>query len=442
MSHIVIIGAGIGGANLAYELRHRLGPDPRITLIGDGPRFSFTPSNPWVAVGWRTAEAIGVDLAPALARHAIEFIANPAVRVHPAENRVALAGGEALAYDYLAITTGPRLAFDDVPGLGPDAHTHSVCTTSHAERAWEAYQQFLAAPGPIVIGAAPGASCFGPAYETAAIIDADLRKRKLRDQVPMTYVTSEPYIGHMGLGGVGDSKGLLESELRKRHIRWIANARISAVGPGEMTVEEMDRQDALVERHTLPFAWSMVIPAFAGVAAVAGIEGLTNPRGFVLIDRHQRNPAFPNVFAAGVCVAIPPVEVTPVPTGAPKTGLMIESMVSAIAANIEAELAGRPATAEATWNALCLADFGDTGAAFVALPQIPPRNVTWTRVGKWVHTAKVAFEKYHLRKVRSGNVEPFYEKSILKLLGIERLKPEAPAPTVPPPASTNPRNPS
>ncbi len=199
MSHIVIIGAGIGGTSLAYELRHRLGREHRISLVGDGPRFSFTPSNPWVAVGWREAEAIGVDLAPALARHDIHFIDQPAARVHPARNQVEMGDGSRIDYDYLAIATGPRLAFDDIPGLGPEGHSHSVCTTPHAEEAWKSYQAFLAAPGPIVVGTAPGASCFGPAYETAMIIDADLRKRKLRDRVPMTYVTSEPYIGHMGL---------------------------------------------------------------------------------------------------------------------------------------------------------------------------------------------------------------------------------------------------
>ena len=142
----------------------------------------------------------------------------------------------------------------------------------------------------------------------------------------------------------------------------------------------------------------------------------------MLIDAHQRNPKFPNVYSAGVCVAIPPVEATPVPTGAPKTGFMIESMVSAIVQNIAADMDGREGTAKATWNAICLADMGDTGAAFVALPQIPPRNVTWAKVGKWVHLAKVAFEKYFLAKMRSGNTEPIYEKYVLKALGIERLK--------------------
>jgi len=152
------------------------------------------------------------------------------------------------------------------------------------------------------------------------------------------------------------------------------------------------------------------------------VDGLCNPRGFVLIDKHQRNPKYPNIFSAGVCVAIPPVEVTPVPTGAPKTGYMIESMVGAIVHNIASEIAGQPADQVATWNAICLADMGDTGAAFVALPQIPPRNVTWAKVGKWVHLAKVAFEKYFMNKMKTGNTDPIYEKYVLKALGIERLK--------------------
>src|SRR5574343_2105198 len=165
----------------------------------------------------------------------------------------------------------------------------------------------------------------------------------------------------------------------------------------------------------------MLLPAFKGVDAVAAVEGLCNPRGFVLTDRHMRSTKYPEIFAAGVCVAIPPVETTPVATCAPKTGFMIESMVTTIVENIAAELAGKPAAFEGTWNAVCLADMGDTGAAFVALPQIPPRNVNWFKKGKWVHLAKIAFEKYFLYKMKNGNSEPVYEKYVLKALGIVRL---------------------
>jgi len=422
MAHIVVVGAGIGGVPCAFELRKKLGKQHRVTLIGSSSFFEFTPSNPWIAVGWRTREKTRVEMRRPLESKGIEWITESVERIDAARNSLQLKGGREIAYDYLVITTGPKLAFDEVPGLGPEGHTQSICTHEHAARAWEKYQEFLAKPGPVVIGAAGGASCFGPAYEMAMILDVDLRKRKIRDRVPMTFVTSEPYIGHLGLGGVGDSKHLMESELRQRHIKWITNAKISGVTAGELQAVEHDEEGKPKKTHTVPFAYGMVLPAFKGVDAVAGVPELCNPRGFVLIDQHQRSKKYPNIFSAGVCVAIPPVEATPVPTGAPKTGYMIESMVSAICENIALELAGKPATAVATWNAVCLADFGDTGAAFVALPEIPPRNVTWTKIGKWVHVAKVAFEKYFLRKVRVGSVTPVYEKYVLKALGIVSLK--------------------
>jgi sulfide:quinone oxidoreductase len=211
MAKIIVLGAGLGGMSAAYEIRASVGREHEVIVVGEGGMFSFTPSNPWVAVGWRKPADIQIDVAGYLAKKQIGFHGEGAQRVDPARNVLVLRDGRELAYDHLVICTGPRLAFDEVQGLGPDAHSHSICTTEHAARAWAAYEEFLKNPGPIIIGAAPGVSCFGPAYEFAMILDADLRKRKLRDRVPMTYITPEPYIGHMGLGGVGDSKSLLES---------------------------------------------------------------------------------------------------------------------------------------------------------------------------------------------------------------------------------------
>lgn len=423
MAHIIIIGAGLGGVPAAYEMRQRLGGEHQVSLVSETPDYRFVPSNPWVAVGWRKGPEICQPLAEPMARRGIDFVHGRVTHIDAEGQALTLDDGRTLAWDYLVVATGPRLAFDEVPGLGPEAHSHSICTLGHAQQAWEDYQAFIRNPGPVVIGAAPGASCFGPAYEFALILDADLRKRKLRHRVPMTYVTPEPYIGHMGLGGVGDSKGLLEGELRQRHIKWITNARIEAVTADEVRYARFDEAGSEVDRGGLAKRFAMILPAFTGVEPVAAVPGLCNPRGFVLVDEHQRSPAHPRIFSLGVCIAIPPIEATPVPTGAPKTGYMIESMVSAVVHNIEADLAGEPATARASWNAICLADMGDTGVAFVALPQIPPRNVTWARKGRWVHLAKIAFEKYFLRKVRVGNTDPIYERIVLRMLGIQRLDP-------------------
>ncbi|MGC1174727.1 NAD(P)/FAD-dependent oxidoreductase [Polaromonas sp.] len=423
MANIIIMGAGIGGMPAAYEMRELLPPEHKITVVSAVDYFQFVPSNPWVAVGWRKRDDIVLKIAPLLERKGIAFVPKAVTTIDAEARRLTLEGGDSLDYDYLVITTGPKLSFDEVPGAGPHGgHTHSVCTVAHAEAFWAEYQDFLKNPGPVVIGAMPMASCFGPAYEFAFILDADLRKRKLRHLVPITFVTSEPYIGHLGLGGVGDSKSMMESEMRGHDMKWITNAKTTRVEDGKMFVTQVDDLGNVYKEHEVPFKLSMMLPAFKGVDAVAAVPGLCNPRGFVLIDEHQRSKAWLNIFAAGVCVAIPPVEVTPVPTGAPKTGYMIETMVTAITHNIADEIAGRPVQAKATWNAICLADMGDTGAAFVALPQIPPRNVNWFKKGKWVHLAKIAFEKYFIRKMKTGNSEPVYEKYVLKLLGIVRLK--------------------
>jgi sulfide:quinone oxidoreductase len=423
MAHIVIVGAGLGGMPMAFEMKALARAGDTVTVISDSPRFHFVPSNPWVAVNWRQRKDIEMEIEPTLQRKGIALIAQAARRIHPEHNQVELLDGNKVDYDYLVIATGPKLAFDEIPGLGPEGHSQSICHVSHAEQAKLNWDRFTTDPGPIVVGAVQGASCFGPAYEYAMIMDTDLRKRKIRDKVPMTYVTSEPYIGHLGLGGVGDSKGLLESAMRERHIKWICNAKTTKVEDGKIYVTEHDENGQPKKEHVLPFKHAMMLPAFRGVDAVFGIEGLTNPRGFITIDEHQRNPTFKNIFSVGVCVAIPPVEPTPIPVGTPKTGFMIESMVTATAHNIREMLDGQEPSHKATWNTLCLADFGDTGAAFVALPQIPPRNVSWFGEGKWVHFAKVAFEKYFMRKMHKGTSEPFYEKMVMDMLGIVKLKP-------------------
>lgn len=421
MAHIVILGSGLGGMPMAFEMKEQLRPGDRLTVVSNASTFQFTPSNPWVAVGWRKREDIELALPPLLAKMGIGFVSAGAERVEPEQNRIRLKDGNFVDYDFLIIATGPELAFDEIQGLGPEGHTQSICTVDHALRAEEAWRAFVANPGPIVVGATQGVSCFGPAYEYAMILDTDLRRRRIRDKVPMTFVTSEPYVGHLGLGGVGDTKGLLESAMRQRHIKWITNTKTARIEAGKLFATEVDDDGKEKKQHELPFKFAMMMPPFRGIRALAGIEGLVNPRGFVVVDKHQRNQRYPNVFSVGVCIAIAPPEATPVPTGVPKTGFMIESMVTATAQNIRALLDGRAAKAEATWNAVCLADFGDTGVAFVAIPQIPPRNVNWFKKGKWVHLAKIGFEKYFIRKMKKGNTEPVYEKYVLKMMGVTRL---------------------
>ena len=146
MAHIVIIGAGIGGLPAAYELRAALDKSHRITVISGNADFQFVPSNPWVAVGWRTHQDITVSLRPYLEKKGIGLINQWATGIDPTTRRVLLGNGEAVDYDHLVITTGPKLAFEEIEGLGPQGFTQSICTLEHAEAAYSAYQAFLEDP--------------------------------------------------------------------------------------------------------------------------------------------------------------------------------------------------------------------------------------------------------------------------------------------------------
>ena len=424
---LLIVGGGIGGLSSAFDARHNLRPEDEICVISDRGQFQFTPSNPWVATRKRKPEDISLDLKTILPRHKINFIQGEASHLDPIRQQLKLGDGSKIAYDYLIIATGPRLAFDEIPGAS--TASMSVCTTPHASHAADAIDKLVADPGPIVVGATQGSSCFGPAYEFAFLLQNELEKRggkELIDQCPMKFVTSEPYIGHLGLKGAGESKEILEGLLKKHNIESFTNCKINHVSPDKVSVTLAAEAKVI---H-LPSKFTMLIPPFRGQNVWRKVPKLTDEKGMIKINEWQQSPQYPNIFAVGVCCSIPAVETTLVPTGAPKTGYLIESQGTAAVKNIremidhendsvKPELRNRPLL-----NGLCITDFGSDGAIFLTSPQYPPRRMDVTLHGKAAVLAKIAFEKYFLYKVESGDTDPYYEKYMLHLIGLDRVTTE------------------
>ena len=112
MPKIVVLGAGIGGVPMAFELRDQLGRSAEITVLAESDYFHFVPSNPWVAVKWRKSEDIKVFLPDVFKKLGIEFSSVGVKSLSPASNSIELRDGSSVSYDYLVIATGPHLAFD------------------------------------------------------------------------------------------------------------------------------------------------------------------------------------------------------------------------------------------------------------------------------------------------------------------------------------------
>jgi sulfide:quinone oxidoreductase len=398
MTHVVILGAGIAGVTAAYALKAQLGPQDEVTVVSDKPYFHFVPSNPWVAMGWRERSDVAFPIGPYLESRGIKFIHSGVRQVNPDVIQVDLENGDVLFYDYLLIATGATGLSDQVPGLAE--YTHSVIHIDQAERAHAAYREFVRHPGPIVIGAAEGASVLGPIYEYAFLVDADLKRRNIRDRVSITLVTPEPYPGHLGLGGEGASRGAVTAALVDTKISVICNARTVRVDQDTIQVMELDASGKDKQAHTLPYAYSVYWPAFGGVPGVRSAKGLVDDRGLVVVDEYLRNPDFPNVFAIGACVSQPLVDNTPVAVGPPDSVFTITKAGETAVQNILAQIGDAPLLSYVPQHAKWLSDMGNNGAAYLSEPQVPLRDINWMRQGRWVHQAKVDFEKYFVNKIR------------------------------------------
>jgi sulfide:quinone oxidoreductase len=390
MPRIIVLGGSFGGLTAALELKRQLGRKADITVVSDDDRFVFLPSLPWLIMGWRKPADITLSVSDILKPKGIAFVREAAMQVDADASRVRTATTE-LPYDYLVIATGPYLSFDEIPGMGPDkGYTECTFTLDHALKTAVSWQRVLANPGPIIVGSSQMVSCFGPSYELAFEMDTELRRRKMRHQVPLLYLTSEPYLGHMGVGGLGNSKRFIEDEFAERDIKPLVSQALQEVAPGEIRLKDGTK---------LPFKLAMIAPPFKGVPAVAP---LGNPRGFIPVDKNYRHTKYRNIFAIGVAMAIAPPEQTPVPVGVPKTGFMTVTMAKRAAATIASDIIGRTPPPATELGVVCLMDMGQTAAFMKAYPVLPPRQSSYMKKAVWAKWLKVAFERYFLWKMKHG----------------------------------------
>ena len=133
MAHIVIIGGGTSGLAMAYEMLEQTGREDRVTLVSSSARLQASTGAPWTGGHAGEPQDAEFELGAALEKKGIGFSAAGARRLHPERNRLELGDDTTLDYDYLVITTGPRPAFDEIEGLGPQGHTHSLCEAGHLQ---------------------------------------------------------------------------------------------------------------------------------------------------------------------------------------------------------------------------------------------------------------------------------------------------------------------
>jgi sulfide:quinone oxidoreductase len=392
---ILVLGGNFAGLTAALTLKQDLGKAVDVTVLSKSDQFLFNPSLIWVPFGKRKARDLVFPLAKTFESHGVRFIHGEATQIDPKAQQVTSSNGQ-LEYDYLVIATGYLNDFSIIPGLGSDGNAFSITYLDGAVDAAEGWNRFLENPGPLVVGATQGAACFGAAYEFVFNAAYQLKKHKVK--VPIHYISSEPFAGHFGIGGLPGGERLLGMFFKMQHIEGIFDVAMEEVVPGEVRLRDGRR---------LPFGYAMIVPPFMG-ADVVKASGLGNARGFIDVKDTYQTHDYSNVYAIGIAVAVNAPWTTANAVGVPKTGFPAETMARVAAENIASQIRGEPPTKEENFRdipAVCVLDAGNNGVAILADKMLPPRKHGVMIPGPQSHAVKIAFEKYFMWKSRHGYVK-------------------------------------
>ena len=389
MAKIVILGAGIAGHVAASHLRRKLSKEHEVLVVSPNRKYQWVPSNIWVGTGRMKAEKVFFPLEPIYKRKGINYKQAKAVSFHPEGDASEIkpyvnveylygenAGiQEKVSYDFLINATGPKLAFNLTEGMDPGKNkAYSVCTYDHATHASEALHKLIAEiklsgkRAKILIGMGHAkATCQGAAFEYILNVERELVRLGVRDQIDLTWISNEYYLGDFGMDGMLLSYGkksikssdLVEMVFADRGIRWILGAGVSKIEDGKVTYENLEG-----EFKTEEYDFAMLIPAFSGHGFKAFDKennDITDKlfKGFMIVDADYtvkpyeewsvqdwpetyQNPSYANIFAPGIAFAPPhaiskprkSVNGTEISPSPPRTGMPSGITAKLVADNI------------------------------------------------------------------------------------------------------------
>ncbi|MCV2395230.1 FAD-dependent oxidoreductase [Actinotalea sp. M2MS4P-6] len=395
---VLVLGSNFAGLTAAIAVKHELHGDVDVSVLSASRRFLFNPSLIWLPFGKRRASEITFPVEPTFERYGIDFTESAATQIDPVAKKVTAANGDVRDYDYLVVATGYRNRMDVVPGLTPENKAYTITTLEDAGLAGRGWREFLDDPGPIVVGATQSAGCFGAAYEYLFNIAYQVKKAGLRDRVKISFVTSEPFLGHFGIGGLPAGEQLLTMFLKKSGIEAYHNRSVESIEHERLTLTDGTRLD---------FKYAMIVPPFLGQEVNKTAPGLANDAGYVEVRDTYQSKTYDDVYGIGIAAHVNAPWVTPTPVGVPKTGFPTEQMAHTAARNISSQVLGLDPTELspfAEMPAFCVMDAGNNGVMILGNKMLGPDKGLMIP-GPQSHALKLAFERYFLWKARRGYVQ-------------------------------------
>jgi sulfide:quinone oxidoreductase len=391
--NLVVLGAGTAGTMVANKLRKRL-PDSEwtITVVAKDDIHDYQPGYLFIPFGMNTPQQIRRSSRQFLSPDLTVVMAE-VERVDAEANTVHLEGGRELPFDQLVIATGTTPRPDQTPGTeGPEFHKSvgEFYTFDGAVALRDQLARFTGGRLVVHITELP-IKCPVAPLEFAFLADDYFRKRGLRDQVEIVFVT--PLDGAFTKPVASKTLGHL---LEEKGITVETDFMIESIDQEEKVIRSYDEREIAYDQL-------VTVPLNMGADFVAA-SGLGDELNYVPVDKHtNRSTAHDNIWALG--------DASNIPTS--KAGSVAHFSVEVFEENFMDAIAGRPLSHSFDGHANCFVESGGGKALLLdfnydtepltgsfPLPKVGPMSLL--KESRANHLGKLAFRHIYWNALLPG----------------------------------------
>jgi sulfide:quinone oxidoreductase len=330
--HVLILGAGFGGLELATRLSETIPDAVRVTLLDRSDAFFFGFSKLDVMLGRQSPEQVKLYYRE-IAKDGVEFRQETVTGIDAAARRVTTDAGSYDA-DFVVVALGADYDMAATPGF--EAGGYEYYTLAGAERLRDALAEFEGGRVLLSILGQPF-KCPPAPFEGSFLLHEHFTQRGIRDAVQMS--TTFPMQRPVPVTGAVSQ--MFRDGLAERDVEALPETLVTGIDPATCTAQ-------LASGETLPYDLFVGIPVHKAPDVLAA-SGLT-VNGWVPVNQTNLRTQFPGVYALGdVCTG---------PRTVPKAGIFAESAALVVADDIAATITGGGPPAPFEGSGTCYAEFG------------------------------------------------------------------------------------
>lgn len=338
MKRLIVLGGGTAGTMAVNTLRPRLPREGwRITVVDATDTHHYQPGYLFIPFGIYRPDEVTKPRRRFLPS-GVDLVLGEIERVDADENRVLLADGTELPYDYLIIATGTTPRPAETPGmLGNEwgRSIHEFYTYEGAVALAERLKTWDGGKLVVQIVEMP-IKCPVAPLEFTFLADAFFTEQGMRDRVEITYVTP--------------LEGAFTKPVASRYLGSMLDDRKVALEADYMLERVDDEAKRLVsyDEREIPFDLLVTIPINMGADYIAR-SGLGNELNYVPVDKETLlSKAYDNIFVVGDASDIP----------ASKAGSVAHFSMDVLAENFVRHAAGLQMTKRFDGHANCFIETG------------------------------------------------------------------------------------